>query len=86
MVNFTEEWCPFEHINVGDELTKETSPVHVCLPSVPPEMEIEILCPNNSTAYYSNQKTSEKHLRIKCLKNGTWATHEGNCGCYIQSK
>ena len=86
MVNFTEEWCPFERINVGDELTKETSPVHACLPSVPAEMEIQIPCPNNSTAYYSNRKSSEKHLTIKCQKNGTWATHEGNCGCYIQSK
>ena len=79
-MNSTGEWCPFEHINVGHELTKNTSRVHACFPAAPPEMEIEIPCPNNSTAYYWDRKI--KHLTRKCQKNGTWATHEGHCGCH----
>merc|ERR1719259_532040 len=80
IMNSTGEWCPFEHINVGHELTKDTSRVHACFPAAPPEMEIEIPCPNNSTAYYWDRKI--KHLTRKCQKNGTWATHEGHCGCH----
>ena len=80
IMNSTGEWCPFEHINVGHELTKNTSRVHACFPAAPPEMEIEIPCPNNSTAYYWDRKI--KHLTRKCQKNGTWATHEGHCGCH----
>ena len=79
-MNSTGEWCPFEHINVGHELTKNTSRVHACFPAAPPEMEIEIPCPNNSTAYYWDRKI--KHLTRKCQKDGTWATHEGHCGCH----
>ena len=76
-MNNTEEWCPFQHMNVGHELTMETSPVYACLPAVPPLMEIQIPCPNNSSGYHANQ-----HLTIKCQEDGKWATHEGNCGCY----
>ena len=40
-MNFTEHWCPFEHVNVGHETTKETSPVYAFFPAAPPELEIE---------------------------------------------
>ena len=72
-----EEWCPFQHKDVGHELTMETSPVYACLPAVPPQMEIQIPCPNNSSGYHTNQ-----NLTIKCQEDGKWATQEGNCGCY----
>ena len=72
-----EEWCPFQHKNVGHELTMKTSPVYACLPAVPPEVEIQISCPNNSSGYHTNQ-----NLTIKCQEDGKWATQEGNCGCY----
>ena len=72
-MNLNRNWCPFEHVNVGHEMTKETSPVYVCLPAAPPELEIEVDCPTNSTVF-------------KCQKNGTWTPFEGNCGCYIQQK
>ena len=83
-MNFTEPWCPFDHVNVGDEITKETSPVYACFPAVPAEVEIEVPCPTNSTVYSSGPNIS--YLTRKCQKNGTWATFEGNCGCYIQPK
>ena len=72
-----EEWCLFQHTNVGHELTKQTSPVYACFPAVPPKVEIQIPCPNNSSGYHTNQ-----NLMLKCQEDGKWATQEGNCGCY----
>ena len=46
-----EEWCLFQHTNVGHELTKQTSPVYACFPAVPPKVEIQIPCPNNLFIY-----------------------------------
>ena len=80
------EWCPFEHVNVGHEMTKETSPVYACFPSAPAGMEIEVPCPTNSTVYALKPAIPRvRHLTVKCQKNGTWAPFEGNCGCYIQN-
>ena len=84
-MNFTEKWCPFEHTNVSNEQTKDISPVYACFPPVPPLMEIQILCPNNSTVYYSNQEM-KYHLKRKCQSNGKWETQQGNCGCFTQLK
>ena len=84
--NNTENWCPFEHVNVGHEMTKETSPIYACFPAAPPEMEIEVPCPTNSTVYALKPAIPRvRHLTVKCQKNGTWAPFEGNCGCYIQN-
>ena len=83
---WTSEWCPFEHVNVGHEMTKETSPIYACFPAAPPEMEIEVPCPTNSTVYALKPAIPRvRHLTVKCQKNGTWAPFEGNCGCYIQN-
>jgi len=74
------KWCPFEHVNVGHELTRNESGIHTCFPSAPPDMELQIPCPNNSTAYYWDNPN--KHLKRKCLSNGTWEEHTGHCGCH----